>query len=98
MSRFSGQQAVRGIRVGSDEVQLDASQLDPVTQQISSQHVVLTEDGIRLYPVKLRYAWPAEFDLMARLAGLQLRHRWASWRKDPFAADSGKHISVFGQA
>jgi SAM-dependent methyltransferase len=98
LGRFSGQQTVRATRVGDDEVQLDASQLDPVTQQISSQHVVLTEQGVRLYPVKLRYAWPAEFDLMARLAGLQLRHRWGNWRKEPFAEDSGKHISVFEHA
>jgi hypothetical protein len=98
LSRFSGQQAVRAIRVGQDEVQLDASQHDPVTQQIASQHVVLTELGVRLYPVKLRYVWPSEFDLMARLAGLKLRHRWGNWRKDPFVADSGKHISVFEHA
>jgi len=98
LSRFDGQQAVRAISVGDDEVRLDASQLDPVTQQIASQHVVLTEQGVRLYPVRLRYVWPSEFDLMARLAGLQLRHRWGNWRKDPFGADSGKHISVFEPA
>ena len=53
---------------------------------------------IRLYPVKLRYVWPAELDLMAQLAGLELRHRWADWRKAAFSADSGKHISVYEHA
>ncbi len=98
LSRFSGRQAVRVGRMNETEVQLDASQLDPVSQQISNQHVVLTEQGIRLYPVKLRYVWPAELDLMARLAGLQLKHRWGDWRKATFSADSGKHISVYGHA
>ena len=98
LSRFSGRQAVRVGRMNENEVQLDASQLDAVSQQIFSQHVVLTEQGIRLYPVKLRYVWPAELDLMARLAGLQLKHRWGDWRKAAFSADSGKHISVYGHA
>ncbi len=98
LSRFTGGQAVRVSRMSEHEVHLDASLLDPVTQQVTTQHVVLAEQGIRFYPVKLRYVWPTELDLMARLAGLQLRHRWASWRKDPFSADSGKHISVYEHA
>jgi hypothetical protein len=49
---------------------------DPVNQQVMSQHIFLTGDVIRIYPVKLRYAWPSELDLMARLAGLVLKHRW----------------------
>jgi hypothetical protein len=42
-----------------------------------------------------RYAWPAEFDLMAQLAGMTLRDRWAGWRREPFAADSTSHVSVW---
>jgi SAM-dependent methyltransferase len=98
LSRFSGQQAVRTTGVSENRVLLDASRLDPVTQQVASQHVVLSEQGIRLYPVKLRYAWPAELDLMAQLAGLELRHRWGDWQKAAFSADSGKHISVYEHA
>lgn len=98
LSRFSGRQAVRTVSMNENEVRLDASQLDPVNQQITSQHVVLTEQGIRLYPVKLRYVWPAELDLMARLAGLRLRQRWGNWRKAAFSADSGRHISVYERA
>jgi hypothetical protein len=63
-----------------------------------TQMVVLTMKGVRLYPVKVRFAWPAELDLMARLAGLQLRHRWESWERTPFSAGSDMHISVYGQA
>lgn len=97
LSRFDNQQTVRAIGIGDRAVRLEASQLDPVSQQVSSQHIVLTEEGVRLYPVKLRFAWPSELDLMARIAGLRLDHRWASWDRTPFSAESKAHISVYGQ-
>ena len=75
----------------------DVSLHDPVTQVVTSQHVLLTEAGPRLYPVKIRYAWPGELDLMARLAGLRLRERWGGWDRSPFTAASGKHVSVYGK-
>lgn len=95
VARFSGKQAVRAVQVNSDEVRLNVTQWDPVTQHLTSQHVVLTEQGVRLFPVKLRYVWPAELDLMARLAGLRLRERWEGWDRSGFTADSTKHISVY---
>jgi SAM-dependent methyltransferase len=98
LTRFQGQQAVRAVHVGVDEVRIDVSQHDSIGQQITSQHLVLDGRGVRLYPVKLRYVWPAEFDLMARLAGLRLRHRWGNWEKAAFSAGSGKHISVYERA
>ena len=98
LTRYQGDQAIRVIHIGANEVRIDASQLDPESQQITSQHILLSEQGIRLYPVKLRYVWPAEFDLMARLAGMRLKHRWSSWEKANFSAESGKHISVYERA
>ena len=67
----------------------------PVEQRVDAQHVVITGDGVRLVPVALRYAWPSELDLMARLAGLRLRHRWGGWNREPFDDDSQKHVSVY---
>ncbi|MEK9164696.1 MAG: class I SAM-dependent methyltransferase [Chloroflexota bacterium] len=96
-ARFSGRQAVSAIKVDDGEVRLDVTQWDPVNQHLTSQHVVLTEQGIKLFPVKLRYAWPSELDLMARLAGLRLRERWSNWARAAFTADSGKHISVYAR-
>ncbi len=96
--RFTKHQNVKVDRISEDEVHLEVSRHDPVAQQVTAQQVVLTEQGIRLYPVKLRYAWPTELDLMARLAGLRLRHRWGDWRKGAFSADSTMHISVYGHA
>jgi hypothetical protein len=78
-----------------DTAKLDLARLDPVAQEITSQHVVLEEGRFTSYPVKLRYAWPSELDLMARLAGLQLRERWAGWDRRPFESRSGQHISVY---
>ncbi len=98
LTRFSGRQATRTVSINNEEVRLDATLHDPIAQQLTSQHIVLTEQGVRLYPAKLRYAWPSELDLMARLAGLRLRERWGSWTRAAFAADSGKHISVYGSA
>jgi SAM-dependent methyltransferase len=98
LTRFADRQTVRARQVGLDQVRLEASNLDAVTQQIRTQMVVLTGEGVRLYPVKLRFAWPAELDLMARLAGLRLRHRWEDWALTPFSARSSTHISVYGRA
>jgi hypothetical protein len=60
--------------------------------------VHLSEKGILLFPVNLRYVWPSEFDLMAKLAGLERQQRWGSWDKQEFNAESGKHISVYARS
>ena len=45
--------------------------------------------------MEFRYAWPAELDLMARLAGMELEDRWAGWGREPFTALSTSHVSVY---
>jgi SAM-dependent methyltransferase len=81
--------------VGADHVLLGAAVHHPVEQRLDAQQIVMRADGIRLIPGVLRYAWPAELDLMARLAGLRLRERHGDWRGSPFTAASGRHISVY---
>ena len=98
LARYDRGQDVRASHVGTDEVRLTVSQLDLASQQITSQQIALSEEGARLYPVKIRYVWPSELDLMARLAGLELRHRWENWQRAPFTRASGRHISVYGRA
>lgn len=98
LARFVGGQTMRVAGVAVNEVRIDASQLDLAQQRITSQHVVLTEHGVRLYPVTLRYAWPSEMDLMARIAGLRLEDRFGDWARAPFGAESTKHISVYRRA
>ena len=38
---------------------------------------------------------PAEFDLMAELAGMRLRERWSGWKREPFTSESREHVSVW---
>jgi SAM-dependent methyltransferase len=97
LSRYDRGQRVEARQVETDRIHLATSIHDPVQQRIMSQQVVLSAEGIRLYPVQVRYAWPSELDLMARLAGLQLKHRWAGWAGEPFTASSGSHVSVYGR-
>jgi len=71
-------------------------QYDTVTQQFTSNHVTVSADGKgRFRRIPFRYAWPAEMDLMARIAGLSLKHRWAGWDRSAFTAESTTHVSVW---
>ncbi|CAM5674499.1 hypothetical protein SALBM135S_00771 [Streptomyces alboniger] len=45
-------------------------------------------------PEVSRYAWPAEFDVMARLAGLRVTGRWSDWDRSPVTDQSEKHVYV----
>jgi SAM-dependent methyltransferase len=96
LTRFQRHQSNSVVDVQVDRVQLDASRHDPVNQLVHSQHVFLEEGGTKLYPVSLRYAFAPEMDLMARLAGLELKERWQDWGMNAFTSDSKSHISVYG--
>jgi SAM-dependent methyltransferase len=82
---------------GPDRIGLDT--YDPVTQRMVSHHFRFSPDqdetSAELFRSRHRYAWPAELDLMARLAGLTLEHRWADWSRSPFTAESESHVSVY---
>ncbi|MFD9698680.1 class I SAM-dependent DNA methyltransferase [Lentzea sp. NPDC059081] len=81
-----------------DRVGLDVNRYDPVTQMLDENHVVISADGIRFGPIRQRLTYPSEFDLMARIAGLRLRDRWAGWSAEPFVASSTRHVSVYERA
>ena len=91
-------QRVSTTRTKLDHIVLDVSQLDAASQTVFSQHVLISDEGTRLFPVQVRYAWPTELDLMARLAGLRLRARYADWAQSPFTASASSHVSVFERA
>ena len=84
--------------VSLDELVLETSSHDPFTQRTDSHHVVIREAGVRLYPVRIRYAYPSELDLMAKIAGLRLRERWADWDRSTFPSRAWQHVSVWGRA
>ena len=61
-----------------------------------SHHFQRRDDGsFELVSLPFRYAWPAELDLMAELAGLRLRERFGGWAHEPFTGESRKHVSVW---
>jgi SAM-dependent methyltransferase len=68
---------------------------DVATQAMSSNYVEVVDGRGSFWSVPFRYVWPAELDLMARLAGLRLRDRWDGWTREPFTSESRRHISVW---
>ena len=95
MQRFSETNSARALNVGFRSAWLELAQHDPVTQRVDFQRVRFSEDGSKLFPLQMRYAWPQEIDLMARLAGLTLQHRWGSWTREPFTRHSKMHVSIY---
>ena len=84
--------------VEAHRVKLDMGRHDPVAQTLDESHVEFSEEhGMRLAPIKCRYAWPAELDLMARIAGLRLHERWGDWERRPFTAETRNCVSVYGR-
>ena len=75
-------------RVGYDEI-------DVANQRGVSHHIWFRDDGPQKFATPWRLVWPAELDLMARIAGLRLRERWGDWDRSPFTGDSMKHVSVW---
>ena len=71
---------------------------DVANQGLVSHHFRLVDGGFELNSLPFRYAWPAELDLMALLAGMTLRERWGGWLGEPFTSDSDKHVSVWEKA
>lgn len=69
---------------------------DTVSQRLHSHHVSVHGDGTgSVFVTPQRYVWPSELDLMARIAGLRLEHRWSGWDRAPFTAESTAHVSVW---
>lgn len=70
---------------------------DLVAQQATSHHFLTDGSGASEVQTPFRYVWPSELDLMARLAGMRLRDRWADWDRSPFTGESRSHVSVWAK-
>jgi SAM-dependent methyltransferase len=68
---------------------------DVATQAMSSNYVEVVDGRGEYTSIPFRYVWPAELDLMAQLAGLRLRERWAGWTREPFTSESRQHVSIW---
>jgi SAM-dependent methyltransferase len=80
--------AVTPTRLGFDEY-------DVARQGLVSHHYRVEDGRLELHSIPFRYVWPAELDLMARLAGMTLRERWSGWDRAPFTSESAQHVSVW---
>mgnify|MGYP005626800047 FL=1 len=95
--RLRNDQYVDAESIQVDEVRLDVLRHDMATQMIDESHVTLSATGVSLNPVVQRYAWPSELDLMARIAGLNLKERWGGWSREPFTSTSSNCVSVYAR-
>jgi SAM-dependent methyltransferase len=79
---------VSATRLGFDEY-------DVAAQGLISHHYWIDDGRLETVSMPFRYVWPAELDLMARLAGMSLRGRWTDWKRESFTSDSRQHVSVW---
>lgn len=98
LQRLPPGETARPFEISEDHLGFDT--FDLVTQRLVSHHYRRVEgDGVggafRSFLSRHRWAWPAELDLMAELAGMTPTERWADWRQNPFTADSPSHVSVW---
>src|SRR5215204_2455018 len=77
------------------ETRWGIDEFDVARQGLTSHHFELVDGNLEQVSIPFRYAWPAELDLMAELAGMRLRERWSGWKREPFTSESEKHISVW---
>jgi len=91
LQRLPPGETVRAFALTPEHLGFD--EYDVVSQRMWSHHY---RRGER-FSVPFRYVWPAELDLMAQLAGLRPRHRWADWSRAPFTAESTAHVSVWAK-
>jgi SAM-dependent methyltransferase len=93
LQRLPPGETVRAFTVTSDRLGFD--EYDVVNQGLVSHHYWREDGEFRQVSMPFRYVWPAELDLMARIAGMRLRERWSDWDRAPFTAESRKHVSVW---
>jgi SAM-dependent methyltransferase len=77
------------------ESHLGVDEYDVENQGLVSHHFWLVDGKWERRSIPFRYVWPAELDLMARLAGMKLRERWSGWKRELFTSESTKHVSVW---
>jgi SAM-dependent methyltransferase len=93
LRRLPPGETARAFMVTPDRLGFDT--IDVARQLGVSHHYWVADGRSGTFAMPYRYVWPAELDLMARLAGLRLRERWGGWRREPFTSDSAMHVSVW---
>jgi SAM-dependent methyltransferase len=93
LRRLPPGETVRPFEVRADRFGFD--EFDTASQRLVSHHYSVRDGSLEVTSMPFRYVWPSELDLMARIAGMSLRGRWADWSRQPFTSESLKHISVW---
>jgi SAM-dependent methyltransferase len=93
LQRLPPGETVRAFTVSDTRLGFD--EYDIASQGLVSHHYWVVNGKLEIFSPPFRYVWPAELDLMARLAGMSLRDRWAGWKREPFTSDSTSHVSVW---
>ena len=93
LQRLPPGETFRPFDVSPDHLGFDEYEI--ASQRLVSHHYSLVDGVWEAASTPFRYVWPAELDLMARLAGMRLRERWSGWRREPFTSESRKHVSVW---
>jgi SAM-dependent methyltransferase len=93
LQRLPPGETVRPFTVTPERLGFD--EYDIAAQGLISHHYWIEDGKLEVFAAPFRYVWPAELDLMARLAGMSLRERWSGWNREPFTSDSRQHVSVW---
>ena len=93
--QYENGESLKTVHVAIDRTILEASVHNAALQTVDYQYIEITDHGMKLHPLPVRYVWPSELDLMAQLAGLELYQRWAGWDRSPFTASSPSHVSIY---
>jgi SAM-dependent methyltransferase len=93
LQRLPFGETIRPFHVGKRHLGFD--EYDVVNQGLISHHYWIEGERLHTASTPFRYVWPQELDLMAQIAGLELRERWADWDRSPFTSTSDKHVSVW---
>jgi SAM-dependent methyltransferase len=93
LQRLPFGETIRPFHVSENRLGFD--EFDVVNQGLVSHHLRAVDGKFEKRSIPFRYVWPAELDLMARLAGMTLRGRWGGWKREPFTRVSTKHVSVW---
>jgi SAM-dependent methyltransferase len=80
------------------QTRLGFDEYDVANQRLTSHHYWVEDGTLRTVSMPFRYVWPAELDLMARLAGMVLLERWSDWNRSAFTSESTAHVSVWEKA
>jgi SAM-dependent methyltransferase len=97
LASFHDNRRVRPRVLTDGLMSIESALLELGDQRMRTTQAVFWNGGVSLFPANHRYAWPAELDLMAQMAGMPREQRWADWRGEPFGDRSQQHVTVYSR-